>query len=942
MHEPCLELPTNHSKMLADYYCKTLYKKFDYFSTWHPTKQIRLGDIGVLDGFQFKRKANLADLGIPFEVLFGENAGKLDFYSDKEHTLKTVVGGSADEVTNGIGEGEVGLELTFSADKAIALQVDGTRTLSIRNQLSLAKEIEKRFSEPQQEDPWEKNWVVVTELIEGEQGTVIVTEDRGAQITLKAKAKVNPTNLNLASASAKFDTVFERSIGTKAIGESGITPLFKLSGIHKTWWSNKVEFKDKGLRGVAEAPTVLPLGFMPEVESQSLAMPIPQADLSGANIHVLSIGINEYACSKIPNLSECVNDTKRLKEVLQKTLNIPEEQYRLLHNKEATREGVINAFRSHFSNLKDGDTAVLHFSGHGSQEPASKAFVDAGLEAPDGTIEVLVCQDSRQGNTYNLADKELRWLIHELQYPQDGPPRRIHFVALLDCCHSGSMFRQEGDQMKARLDKFAYSPRPIEAFLDQKYKKQLEEEGQLFLPKVDYVSLSACSPDQLAVEVSNQGGLFTTALCQVLGTDRWGGRLPTYPEMHGLIRDRVANYTGNRQLPLLEYNGRVDPNTCFLQMGTATSPTYPRLRRRQRDWAASIGAIHGLDNNAAKHQVIPIYSSFNTASPCAWAEVVAIEVEFTRLKITSGASRLDENKDYLVGLFAPPIPVVVDSSSKDALNALQKIWQTRRFAHQFLEVAKANYRLVVKDEYFAIYKNTDKGQRLIVGIRETGEETAQIILQKFEWITRWEQLNALTNPRNSTLKASDVVIEFKYPNPKLSVIDFADTDSWLTKRWDEEDQAALKVEQVVLPFDPENGGIPYQITLKLKKSSKFKTYFYLVYLGWKYKVEQKFESYSKPVYGGESIKLYDSFRKGTGLGFLEQDLDEILETFLLIGSHEPLSMPNLFEQDGFDEEYGTFSINKIGMGSTLRKEIGLKQDKAKWMVKRFEILIKKT
>lgn len=926
--------------MLADYYCKTLYKKFDYFSAWHPTNQIRLGDIGVLDGFQFKRKANLADLGIAFEVLFGENEGKLDFYSDKEHTLKTVVGGSTDEAITGIGEGEVGLELTFSADKAIALQVEGTRTSSIRNQLDLANVIEKRFNQPQDGDPWEKNWVVVTELIEGEQGTVIVTEGRGAQITLKAKAKVNPANLNLASANAKFDTVFERSIGTKAIGESGITPLFKLSGIHQSWWSGKGEFKTKGLRGVEETPNILPLGVTPVVESQHLAMPVPQIDFSGENIHVLSIGINEYACPEIPNLNECVNDTKRLKEVLQKTLNIPEAQYRLLHNEEATREGVINAFRSHFAKLQDGDTAVFHFSGHGSQEPASKAFVDAGLEAPDGTIEVLVCQDSRQGNTYNLADKELRWLIYELQYPQDGPPRRIHFVALLDCCHSGSMFRQEGEQMKARLDKFAYSPRPIEAFLEKKYEKQLEDEGELSLPKVDYISLSACSPDQLAVEVLNEGGLFTTALCKVLNAGRWGGRMPSYPEMHGLIRDQVANYTGNRQLPLLEYNGRVDPNACFLQMGEATSPTYPRLRRRQRDWVASIGAIHGLDNNAAKHQVIPIYSSFNTASPCAWAEVVAIEVEFTRLKITSGASRLNENKEYLVGLFAPPIPVTLDSSDHAALQILLQIWETPRYAHQFYVASEATYTLQVKDNSYAIYQKQEGKEFLIFGIKSTTEDAALTILGALESIARWEQVNALTNPRGSKLKPNDVVLKFKYPNPTDPTN--RDREKWCTITWDEADNMASKEEQFTIPFDLENGGIPYEVHLEVKNSAPAEVYFYLVYLGWKYKIEQKNEDFSKAIFAGESLKIYDAEERGTGLGFLEENRKEILETFLVIGSLEPLEMPYIFEQKGFGTEFGHFVWTRSSERLTRHREIALKHTPARWMVKRFEVRVQKT
>ena len=62
-------------------------------------------------------------------------------------------------------------------------------------------------------------------------------------------------------------------------------------------------------------------------------------------IFVLSVGINEYKSEHIPNLLACKNDVNRLKEFLQEKLNIPDAQYKVILNEEATRSGIINSFK---------------------------------------------------------------------------------------------------------------------------------------------------------------------------------------------------------------------------------------------------------------------------------------------------------------------------------------------------------------------------------------------------------------------------------------------------------------------------------------------------------------------------------------------------------------------------------------------------------------------
>jgi|GEM_PF-4663425 len=922
--------------MLAHFYCKSLYQNFNYFSPWQPSLKIKLGDIGILHGYQFERLANLVELGIPFDELMHGNTANIDFSSDKNLTIKSKTDFSTSEEVTALGQGEARIEVNFAAQKAVLLQVEGAKTRVIADQIKLAEEIERRFNEPKPDDQWKREWVVVTEVVEGDQGTILVSKDRGGQITLKAKTALNSGQLNLASASAEFETVVEKSIGAKVIGQAGITPLFKLKGISKSWWSNEGRFRTKGIGKPEEIPDITPLGIDESRAEKTTTDIAPKVNFSGEKIHVLSVGINKYKSENIPNLGECVNDTKRLQSILKPMLGIPKEQYLMLHNDQATRTGILKAFRKHFSKLKDGDTAIFYYSGHGSQEPAGQEFIDAGLEVKYGANETIVCYDSRDEGVHNIADKELRWLIHELQFPDgpDKPSKNIHFVAIFDCCHSGSILRQNSRRIRTRLDKGPYKARPIAAFLEGQYA-DMQQKGGIQLPPVNYISLTACSPHQLAIEIGEEGGLFTSAICELLRAGHWGMRWPTYAELLALVRDRVADDSNNRQTPHIEYSGNVNPNSCFLQVGIAGKARYPMLRKGNSKGVleAGLGAIHGLNEIAIRGMDVPVYKMNDTMHPYSWVEIESVGVEKTRLRMKAGAATLDPDTPYQLGLFPPPMPIKVVSRASTSQENLQTVLEEPRFAKQFFKNGLAGrYELKLTERQLAIHKQQGEKRQLLYGVDGNQVASARQLLEQLEQIARWEQLNAIVSPIDSSMIARDIVWKLSYLHP---------SNGWRDVVLDDSMTDSNTVNQIAIPFVPHLRGIPYRISVSLSARTSGKLYFYLIYLGWNYKIEQKHENYLKPLYGGESRVLYDSSVKNSGLGFLEENLTEVLETYLLISSPKELTMPYVFEQAGLGAKYGKINALETGRQDSKTREIGLGNRLSNWLVKRLELRVQK-
>ena len=80
---------------------------------------------------------------------------------------------------------------------------------------------------------WPRDHVVITELLSTGPAAVLVANNHDARIELAATVPTPLDGLPLASASAALDIVSSRGIGVKIIAPTGLTPLFRASGVRR-------------------------------------------------------------------------------------------------------------------------------------------------------------------------------------------------------------------------------------------------------------------------------------------------------------------------------------------------------------------------------------------------------------------------------------------------------------------------------------------------------------------------------------------------------------------------------------------------------------------------------------------------------------------------------------------------------------------------------------
>ena len=234
----------------------------------------------------------------------------------------------------------------------------------------------------------------------------------------------------------------------------------------------------------------------------------------------LLVGINEYSDQP---LRGCVNDMELQRHLLIHRFGFNPKDIYTLTDKQATRQGILEAFEEHLiKQAKPGDVVVYHYSGHGSRviDP-DPLVVDPGKKGgTNGTFvpvdHGLIDQSSEQeGVVEDIMGHTLFLLMLAL--------KSENFTAVLDSCYSGGSTREIRVRARDNKDKKLQISPGEKLYQDQWLSR-------LNLSREDYVRLyrrgvakgvvlAATDPNEKAIDMPWNGfyvGAFTYLLTQYL------------------------------------------------------------------------------------------------------------------------------------------------------------------------------------------------------------------------------------------------------------------------------------------------------------------------------------------------------------------------------------------------------------------------------------------
>jgi pimeloyl-ACP methyl ester carboxylesterase len=463
-------------------------------------------------------------------------------------------------------------------------------------------------------------------------------------------------------------------------------------------------------------------------------------------LHALIVAIDKYPV-KGHELNGCVNDASAFAAYLKefcRTSNITYSEKRLF-DADAARLKIVEGFK-HFDAAKDGDTCVYYYSGHGSQMKAPPEFWDE----PDGMSQTIVCHDSRTGGAgcRDMADKEIGYLIHKATKGRD-----VHFLAVTDCCHSGTNTREvaAAEGLKARMaDTCTSTPRAIDY-------QGFKEWNNFQPPSSKHVHLAAAKNDETAKECKINGtsrGVFTFSMIETL--QQTNGNI-SYMELMQRVSIKAKNKVQD-QTPQLNAYGNTntkDIRLSFLGETERQGGTYlVTYNNTENSWIVNAGGVQGLPTEggtefqlengmkATTSQVLSNFSKIDLQLPPT--DTIFSAKLTSAIRMASRPVRLAISKD------SDPsgAKTMAAAFAKEGIPNLQLV-DNERDTDYVIRAWDGAYRLTTIDSTTPLFKR----------VNELTADSASEFLSRCLTVAEWQNRLGISNPATS-IKESDIDIVF--------------------------------------------------------------------------------------------------------------------------------------------------------------------------------------
>jgi hypothetical protein len=264
------------------------------------------------------------------------------------------------------------------------------------------------------------------------------------------------------------------------------------------------------------------------------------APVHAAQTYGLVIGIDEY--DRVSDLQGAVNDAHDIADALRNL----DADVTLLLNGAATRDTVLRSWQDLIDRAEGGDTLIVTYAGHGSNEPEHTA----GNEEDGLDENFLLAGFSPYGKAAGerIRDDEIADLIAQ------RPDINVIFVA--DACHSGTVTRNLNPTLgyryvsPTRIENDPLPPPPPRPNGDT-----AENDVALFLAAVN----EAQKVPEFLIDGEARGAL-SYAFAQALrgDADTNGDNVLTKGEIEEYIRRTVREVSDGSQLPQALPAGAID------------------------------------------------------------------------------------------------------------------------------------------------------------------------------------------------------------------------------------------------------------------------------------------------------------------------------------------------------------------------------------------------
>jgi hypothetical protein len=197
----------------------------------------------------FEQITTLARLGISFETRQAESTADYEYTSSNGVSINFKAAGQLPALGSALTATDNGVTVEFATENAVLFQAAHCRETIILGLDGLASQIISKHETGE----WQTGYAVVTSLVSSAAATILVSSGKNGRIDLLANTRVGGGGLVLADLNLNLCVAHASNMGTRIVAATGLTPLFRTSGLKKRLFGRTALTRRGGGPSAAEA-----------------------------------------------------------------------------------------------------------------------------------------------------------------------------------------------------------------------------------------------------------------------------------------------------------------------------------------------------------------------------------------------------------------------------------------------------------------------------------------------------------------------------------------------------------------------------------------------------------------------------------------------------------------------------------------------------------------
>lgn len=207
----------------ADWYVQEIHSQLKYYAAWEPYTTFELGSYGTVEAGLFRHEGTLVAMGGPTSEAHIEELQPVRVYST-DGAVDMAIGAAGGVAAPG-ARVQTQVKLAFTREKAIYCRFVNYRRVSIKN----IEEVRRFVLDIDAAGIWNRAHVVVTEVVQAEQGIVLFSSSKGDNVCFEVEGE--HVAMDLADPSLKLKLKSGKAIGLSYEMNKLFTPLLGLKHV---------------------------------------------------------------------------------------------------------------------------------------------------------------------------------------------------------------------------------------------------------------------------------------------------------------------------------------------------------------------------------------------------------------------------------------------------------------------------------------------------------------------------------------------------------------------------------------------------------------------------------------------------------------------------------------------------------------------------------------